>query len=255
MTTQPQQGPEPVGSPAPQSDVAGSPAPRSDVAGSPAPRSDVAGSPAPVPRPAKPRLLQDGRDMFWSIAPLVLACIVLAGMLGMCSFAPTGPGQGAVPTYDAPAALQADADALNIPIRLPKLPPGWQSNSGSRKGIDGGRTDAASGQPARAVSSTVGYLTPSGMYLSLTQSNADEDKLVASINPELHPTGVQDINGVRWIVYEGERDDGKAAEPVWTTRLGGPTGRAQIALTGAAGTDEYRILAQATQTQPPLPVK
>jgi hypothetical protein len=42
---------------------------------------------------------------------------------------------------------------------------------------------------------------------------------------------------------------------VWTTRLTGPTGPSQIALTGAAGTDEYRMLAQATQTQSPLPAK
>jgi hypothetical protein len=193
--------------------------------------------------------------MFWSIAPLVLACIVLAGVLGMCSFQPNGPGPGPAPDYDAPAALQADADALKIPIRLPRLPDGWQSNSGSRKGIDGGRTDPSSSQQARAVSSTVGYLTPSGMYLSLTQSNADEDKLVASINTDLYPTGAQDVNGVKWVVYEGGERDGKPAEPVWTTRLNGPTGPAQIALTGAAGTDEYRMLAEATQTQSPLPAK
>ena len=41
---------------------------------------------------------------------------------------------------------------------------------------------------------------------------------------------------------------------MWTTRLSGPTRPAQIAITGAAGTDEYRTLAAATQTQPPLPV-
>ena len=195
--------------------------------------------PQPAPKPQKPRLLQDGRDMFWSIAPLVAACIVLAGMLG----------PGPTLTYDAPAALQADADALTIPIRLPRLPEGWQSNSGGRAGIDGGRTDPSSGQPARAVVSRVGYLAPSGMYLSLTQSNADEDKLVASINADLYPTGAQDVNGVKWVVYEG----GDGAEPVWTTRLDGPTGPAQIAITGAGGTDEYRTLAAATQTQPPLP--
>ena len=34
--------------------------------------------------------------MFWSMAPLVVACIVLAGVLGMCSFAPSGPGQGPI---------------------------------------------------------------------------------------------------------------------------------------------------------------
>ena len=137
------------------------------------------------------------------------------------------PAQDRRPVYDAPAALQADADALRIPIRLPVLPDGWHANSGGRGGIDGGRTDP-SGQPARAVSSTVGYLAPSGMYLALTQSNADEEKLIGSIDSDLVPTGTQDVDGVRWVVYEG--DDG--AEPVWTTRLNGPTGAAQIAING-----------------------
>ena len=75
--------------------------------------------------------------MFWSMGPLIVACIVLAGVLGMCSFQARGPAEGPAPTYDVPRALQADADALKIPIRLPKLPDGWQSNSGSRNGIDG----------------------------------------------------------------------------------------------------------------------
>jgi hypothetical protein len=210
--------------------------------------------PGPAPKPAKSRLLHDGRDMFWSIAPLVIACIVLAGILGMCSFQPSGPGQGPAPSYDANAALQADANDLHIPIRLPQLPQGWQSNSGSRKGIDGGRTDQ-SGHAVRAVSSTVGYLTPSGRYVALIQSNADEDKLIGSIDSALVPTGAQDVNGVKWVVYEGGGPDGKPVEPVWTTRLNGPGGPAQIAITGAAGTDEYRTLAAATQTQPPLSAK
>ncbi|GFG55453.1 hypothetical protein CQY20_05530 [Mycolicibacterium agri] len=205
--------------------------------------------PQPAPKAAKPRLLQDGRDMFWSMAPLVVVCILFAGVLGMCSFAPSGPGPGPVPNYDAPAALQADADALGIPIRVPALPEGWRSNSGSRAGIEGGRTDP-SGRQARAVSSTVGYLTPSGMYLALTQSNADEEKLVESVENDLVPTGAQDVAGVSWVVYEGN----EGAEPVWTTRLDGPTGPAQIAIKGAAGTDEYRTLASAVQKQPPLTV-
>lgn len=205
--------------------------------------------PQPAPKPEKSRLLQDGRDMFWSMAPIVLACIVLAGLLGMCSFQASGPGQGSVPSYDAPAALRADAAALKIPIRLPQLPEGWRSNSGGRGSIDGGRTDPSSGQLTQAVTSRVGYLAPSGMYLSLTQSNADEDKLVCSINTEVYPTGAQDVNGVKWVIYEGGED----VESVWTTRLAGPTGPVQLAITGAGGTEEYRTLAAATQTQPPLP--
>jgi hypothetical protein len=65
----------------------------------------------------------------------------------------------------------------------------------------------------------------------------------------MYPTGTQDVNGVQWVVYEGDGN----AEPVWTTRLNGPTGPAQIAIKGAAGTNEYRTLAAAVQTQAPLP--
>jgi len=200
------------------------------------------------PKAAKPRLLQDGRDMFWSLAPLVVACVVLAGLVGMCSFSPKGPEAGKVPSYEAAAALHADAATLGFPIRIPKPPAGWQANSGTRGGIDAGRTDPTTGQRIRAVTSTVGYIAPSKMYISLTQSNADEDKLVASIHRDVVPTGTQDVNGVRWIVYES----GEGTEPVWTTRLGSPGGPAQVAITGAADSDDFRTLAVATQTQQPI---
>ena len=39
--------------------------------------------PLPAPKPPKPRILQDGRDMFWSIAPLVIACIALGSQWGV----------------------------------------------------------------------------------------------------------------------------------------------------------------------------
>jgi Protein of unknown function (DUF4245) len=205
--------------------------------------------PQPVPKPAKNRLLQDGRDMFWSMAPLVLACIVLAGMVGMCSFQARGPQPGAVPSYDAATALKSDAETLGFPIRMPALPQGWQPNSGARSGIETGRTDPATGQQVRAKVSTVGYLTASGKYLSLTQSDADEDRLVATLHPDLAPAGTEDVAGVRWIVYDG----GERGEPVWTTRLPGAGSGTQIALTGAGDEGEFRILATATQTASPLP--
>ncbi|MDD7811147.1 DUF4245 domain-containing protein [Mycobacterium sp. CSUR Q5927] len=202
--------------------------------------------PQPAPRPAKPRLLQDGRDMFWSIAPLVLACIVLAGVAGTCSFHPGGMSPGPVPSYDAVAALNADAQTLGFPVRLPALPEGWQPNSGSRGSITDGRTDAK-GQRLRAVTSRVGYITPTGMYVSLTQSNADETALVTAIRPGLHATGSEDVDGTGWVVYQGE------GEPVWTTRLTSTGGPAQLAITGAAAAEQFRVLAAAVQTQAPLP--
>jgi hypothetical protein len=221
---------------------------------------DVTRQPQPTVKPAKPRILQDGRDMFWSIVPLAVACIVLAGLAGTCTFAP-GATNRTVPSYDAAGALRADAQTLKFPVRLPRLPEGWQPSSGSRGGIENGRTDPSNGQRLRAVTSTVGYLSPSGMYLSLTQSNADEDKLVGSIHPSssparqqaMYPTGTVDVDGTRWIIYQGDGSADNAAEPVWTTRLDSPAGPAQIAITGAGSADQFRTVAAATQSQRPLP--
>jgi Protein of unknown function (DUF4245) len=214
----------------------------------------VTTQPQPTAKPAKPRLLQDGRDMFWSIAPLVLACIVLAGMVGMCAFAPGGTDRGPVPSYNAASALRADAQTLGFPVRLPRLSGGWQPNPSSRSSIEDGRTDPATGQRLRAVTSTVGYISPTGMYVSLTQSNADEDKLVAWIHASskstMYPTGTVDVHATRWIVYQGD-----GVEPVWTTRLNSPAGPAQVAITGAGSVDQFRTLAAATQSQPPLPAR
>jgi Protein of unknown function (DUF4245) len=213
--------------------------------------------PQPAAKSPKPRLLQDGRDMFWSIVPLVVACIVLAGLAGRCTFAPGTTTRQTVSPYDVAAALRADAQTFGFPVRLPRLPEGWQPSSGSRGGIENGRTDPSNGQRLRAVTSTVGYLSPTGMYLSLTQSNADEDKLVGSIHPspqpDIYPTGTVDVDATRWIVYRGTGSAGSAAEPVWTTRLASPAGPAQVAITGAGSVDQFRTLAAATQSQPPLP--
>ena len=190
--------------------------------------------------------------MFWSIMPLALACILLAGLAGTCAFRPGGPVSGPVPYYDAGAALHADAETLHLPIRLPVLPDGWQANSGGRGSIDDGRTDPVTGQRLRAVTSTIGYVTPTGMYVSLTQSNADEEKLVAALQPGrsgLHPTGTAEVDGTRWVVYQGD------SEPVWTTRLTAPAGGAQVAIAGAGTVDQFRTLAAATQSKDPLPAE
>lgn len=216
----------------------------------PQPNADGTGEPAPVARPAKSRLLQDGRDMFWSLAPLLIGCVVLAGLVGMCSFQPGGSSKGTIPSYDAAAALRADAQTLGFPIRSPELPGGWQANSGGRGSIQNGRT--VNGKPTNATTSNVGYISPTGMYLSLTQSNADEDKLVGSIHPSAYPTGTVDVAGTSWVIYRGAGQSGADAEPVWTTRITVASGVTQIAITGAGSPEQFRTLANATQSQPPL---
>jgi len=234
------------GEASPAEPTAGPPGPAEPIAGPPALGFDVAGP--PPPRPAKPRVLHDGRDMFWSLVPLVAVCVLLAGLVGMCSFGGRGPSEGPAPTYDAAKQLRADAAAVDYPVRLPKLPDDWQANSGSRTGIESGRTVPGSKDKQRAVATRVGYIAPSKMYVSLTQSNADETALVASIQKDVYPSGTEDVSGVTWIVYQG----GEGTEPVWTTRIDGSKGPTQLAITGAGSSDDFRALAIATQTQPPL---
>ncbi|ORB58980.1 hypothetical protein BST43_09210 [Mycobacteroides saopaulense] len=205
-----------------------------DTDGDPGPDDRVA---VPAPRPAKPRLFQDGRDMFWSMAPLVVACIVLAGILGMCSFTPSGPTVGKPPAYDAHAALQADARQFPFPVREPSLPQGWQANSGGRDSVDGGPL------------SKVGYLNPAGAYMAVVQSAAPEEKLVPKLNGALVPSGPEDVDGVTWVKYEGGED----AEPAWVTRLATPAPGTTVAITGAGNTEAFRTIARAVQTAKPLP--
>ena len=214
--------------------------------GAPDPAQPLPGP--PPPRPAKPRVLQDGRDMFWSLVPLAVVCVLFAGLFGLSSLRLAGPSDGPVPTYDVTRALKADAAAVAYPVRLPKLPDGWQANSGTRIGIESGRTTNAGGDKQRAIASRVGYIAPSKMYVSLTQSNADEAALVGSIQKDVFPTGTEDVDGVTWVVYQG----GEGAEPVWTTRLDSAKGPTQVAISGSGSPEDFRALAIATQTQLPL---
>jgi len=201
----------------------------------------------PPPKPAKPRVLQDGRDMFWSLVPLAVLCILFAGFFGLSSLRPAGPSDGPAPTYDAASALKADAAAVGYGVRLPKLPDGWQANSGTRMGIESGRS-TSDGDKQRAIASRVGYIAPSKMYVSLTQSNADEAALVGSIQKDVFPTGTENVDGVTWVIYQG----GEGTEPVWTTRLYSAKGPTQLAISGSGSPDDFRALAIATQTQLPL---
>lgn len=90
------------------------------------------------------------------------------------------------------------------------------------------------------------------MYLSLTQSNADENRLVVSIHPPSYPimTGVP-----TWRSIKGMTTAGWSPRSVWTNRLASPVDPTQIAVTGAGSPDQFRTLASATQSQLLLPAR
>lgn len=183
----------------------------------------------------KPRILEDNKDMVWSLVPLVLFCIIIAGIASQCTFSPGGPTQGPIPSVDVDAALNYDAKELGFPIRNPGVPDGWTPNSGSRKIISG---------DGGGDSSTVGFITTSGRYIQLTQSNAEEFPLVSHVaGGQRFATGVETVGADTWNVFGGE-----GVESIWVTDVGD----VRLLLTGAATPEEFRILAEKVGAAQPI---
>lgn len=184
---------------------------------------------------SKPRILNNNRDMVWSLIPLVIACLIIAGVASQCTLSPGGPRQGPIPNFDVTAALQYDASEVGFPVRNPAVPEDWTPNSGSRSAIAGAQGGDVS---------NVGYISGTGSYLKLTQSNATEEVLVPyAVGEARYASGTEPLEGHEWIVYEQ-----KGAEAVWVTDLGD----VRLLITGSGSNEEFSTLAVATTTAKPL---
>lgn len=183
----------------------------------------------------KPRILQNNRDMLWSLIPLALMCILLAGVASQCTFSPGGPTAGPVPSFDLDSALRYDARDLDFPVRQPAVPQGWTPNSGSRSVVTGEYGGDAS---------TVGFITPPGRYIQLTQSSAGETPLVSFVaGGPRSAVGAQEIAGHNWVVYGGE-----GVESIWVSDFED----VRILLTGSADEESFVALATAVAEAPAL---
>ncbi|KQU61284.1 hypothetical protein ASG84_01830 [Rhodococcus sp. Leaf278] len=185
---------------------------------------------------SKPRILNNNRDMVWSLIPLVIACLLIAGVASQCSLSPGGPKQGPIPNFDVNTALQYDAPEIGFPVRNPSVPEGWTPNSGSRATISGDNGGAVS---------TVGYITGTGAYLQLTQSSATEEQLVPFVagSETAYASGAQNVSGRDWVVYgeEGSRN-------YWVSDFGD----VRILLGGTASTEDFTTLASILEVTEPL---
>lgn len=182
--------------------------------------------------PPTPRNTQPVRGFLLSLIPLVLLVLVIGGLTGKCSYSPGGPStEGAVVrTVDAGAQVPRLARSLPFPVRLPQLGPGWRATS-----VDVDRAGAA-----RVLQ--IGWLTPAGGYLRLSQSSAPEDELVpAEIGAPAAATGTVRVADRDWVAYPGRRD-----EQVWVADLG----TVRLLVTGSGGEREMRELATAALRAP-----
>lgn len=188
----------------------------------------------------KPRYLVSGKDMIWSIIPLLAICAFVAIASGNCSVGLTGSASDDKRApFDVRGALIADSQTLPFPIRQPPDPDGWKPNSGSRENVSG------------HVVSNVGWITASGSYLQLTQTDASEDELVAHLAGDddsgggvASGSGTKEIGGQRWVTYS-TYDRNK----FWITDLG--TVRIAVMSTGPEG--DMNTMAALILEQQPLP--
>ncbi|GAB2930463.1 DUF4245 domain-containing protein [Rhodococcus aerolatus] len=187
--------------------------------------------------PSKPRHLLSGRDMAYSIIPLVLICLVLAGASRACAFSPGGPQAAPPPTtIDAAATLSSQATTAGFPLRLPRLPEGWVANSSSRTTVRGATGGTSVG---------VGWISPDGRYLRLVQSSAATDPLLAAeVQGRRSPTSAEDLTGTSWTIYTQQ-----GAEPAWVADLG----PVRLLITGSGTEEDFRTLAIGTTSAEPLP--
>jgi uncharacterized protein DUF4245 len=193
--------------------------------------------PGPPAKPARSALTV--RDMVAALGLLAVVALVVAGLAGSCSFSPGGPtvDGSRLPVVDAPAELDRAARTTPFPVRVPAVPPDWRSNS---VGQDRVAVPDAPAEPGNR-SVRVGYLTPQGRYLSLVQTDAPEDALLAAetgAQPALG-AGAQDIAGLHWVVYDRDR-----GEPIWIAELPG-TAPTRALVTGSGDADDFTALAAA----------
>lgn len=166
----------------------------------------------------KPRIFQDGRDIFINVALIVVVMVVAVGTTGLCTFNPGKPEQGPVQEVDAQTFLNLESRAVDFPVRYPEMPEGWVTNSARRSMIDQ--------QPAPVI----GWVTPDGGFLQMTQTGASPEVALAEVDtkPREFDRSIT-VAGHQVDIYTSEDPE---VRPMWLV----DAGNARLLFTGA-GTD------------------
>ncbi len=188
----------------------------------------------PVANESKPRIFQDGRDMMINAALIAVLMIVAVGATGLCTYNPGAPEQGPVQEVDAETFLDLEARGVDFPVRYPQMPEGWITNSARRAMI--------AQQPAPVV----GWITPDGGFIQLTQTGAAPDEALAASGGQARELArTVEVAGAQAEVYAApdERD-------IWLV----DAGDARFLLTGAGEDREFEeIIAESLSTAPLAP--
>ncbi len=157
------------------------------------------------------------------------------GLTGMCTFNPGSPERGEVPQVDAGTFISMEARGMDFAVRQPALPEGWVTNSARRSMVDD--------TPAPVI----GYVTPDGGYLQLTQTGEDTPDAVEGYDGrwrDLAETYL--VDGREVGVYTSAEKDVRDLRVV-------DLGDARALISGAATDEEFNQLISTTIAAAPLP--
>ncbi len=178
------------------------------------------------------------RDMIGAMVVLLVIAGVVAAVTRGCSFDPGAPsaGRDTAPSVDVSAKLREAAATVTFPVRRPELPASWHPNSSSTAAVG---TGAAADVVVR-----VGWLTPAGRYVQLSQSGGRVPDVVATETGSESPrTGTVSVDDVTWTTYPSRRD-----EVAWVASLDGVV----VVITGNGDEGEFRELASAVSAAAPV---
>lgn len=171
--------------------------------------------------------------MLLNVIIIVIMMVVGVGATGLCTYNPGRPENGPVQEVDAETFLSMESRATNFPVRFPQMPEGWVTNSARRTMIDQ--------QPAPVV----GWVTPDGGFLQMTQTGADLDTAIAAQDNKARPnesTMLIDATEVR--ILSSEESDVRA---LWAV----DAGDARLVFTGAGTDAEFeQLISTALATAP-----
>nr|WP_305085013.1 DUF4245 domain-containing protein [Corynebacterium pseudogenitalium] len=185
----------------------------------------------------KPRIFQDGRDMLINVILIVVVMVIAVGATGLCTFNPGKPENGPVQEVDAKTFLGLEARGVNFPVRYPEMPAGWVTNSARRSMI--------AQQPAPVV----GWVTPDGGFIQLTQTGADSTTVESEVDGKQRTLERQDtIDGHNVEIFKGTE---AKTRPLWVV----DAGDARFAVTGAGTEAEFKELISAALVAQPLPAQ
>jgi hypothetical protein len=178
------------------------------------------------------------RDMVGAMVVLLVIVGVLVVVTRGCSFDPGAPTSdpATAPSVDVSAKLSQAASSVTFPVRQPAVPSSWHANSSSTAAV-------GSGSAANVVV-RVGWVTPEGRYVQLSQSGgAAPDVLATETGSASARSGSVSVDGVSWGVYPARRD-----EVAWVGSLDGVV----VLITGNGTEKEFRQLASAVVAAEPL---